>query len=169
MRVLRHILPLLVLGAVAGGCRRVRFEDQVLTRPDVRYQVGELPSDWRRVRLSDNDLAFFLDDTGQALAVNATCRGHDDPPLEVLTRHLMMGFTERERVSQERVMLDGREALRSRYRAKMDGVPVELMLVVLKKDNCVYDFSYVAPPERFEERLGDFEVWVGGFHAERTS
>jgi hypothetical protein len=160
---------LLALLTAGTGCARLRYENQVLTKPGVRYRIGELPSGWRRVALSDNDLAFSWDTTGHALAVNSTCEGHDDPSLEVLTRHLLMGFTEQEEVSRETVMLDGREALRSRYQAKMDGVPVELLLLVLKKDNCVFDFSYVAPRGQFEAHEVDFDSLVGGFHAERSS
>jgi hypothetical protein len=170
MGAMRHVLPLLLLLALVAGCHRgVRFENQVLTKPGVRYRVGEVLPAWERVKLSNNDLAWLIEDTGHAMSVNATCKGHDDPPLDVLTRHLLMGFTERQEVAQEKVVVDEREALRSRYRAKLDGVPVELLLLVLKKDNCVYDFSYVAPLGRFEERVEDFESLVRGFHAERTS
>jgi len=160
---------LLVLLGVSAGCSRLHYANHVLTKPGVRYRIGELPSGWQRVSLSDNDLAFSWNDTGHALAVNSTCEGHDDPSLEVLTRHLLMGFTEQQEVSREAVMLDGREALRSRHQAKMDGVPVELLLLVLKKDNCVYDFTYVAPQGHFEEHESDFDALVSGFHAERTS
>lgn len=160
---------LLVLLGASTGCTRLHYANQMLTKPGVRYRIGELPPGWQRVALSDNDLAFSWENTGHALAVNSTCEGHDDPSLEVLTRHLLMGFTEQEEVARETVMLDGREALRSRHQAKLDGVPVELLLLVLKKDNCVYDFSYVAPRGHFEEHEADFESLVGGFHVERTS
>lgn len=163
-----RMMLLLLLAVPLAGCRRVSFEDRVLTKPSVRYRVGELPSHWRRVWLEGNDLAFSEEGTGRALSVNATCEGHDDPPLPVLTRHLLMGFTERQEVSQQLVPLAGREALRSRYRAKLDGVPVQLELVVLKKDTCVFDFTYVAPPERAQERLADFEGLLSGFEMERV-
>jgi hypothetical protein len=166
MRLAHYTLPLVLLLGSAGCPRRVRFEDQVLTTPEVRYRVGEVPEDWRRVRLAQNDLAFFSDDTGHIMGVNSVCEGHGDPSLEVLTRHLLMGFTERRRLSEERVVLDEREALRSRWQAKLDGVPVELLFIVLKKDECVYDFSYVAPLGRFEERVADFEALVAGFQTE---
>ncbi|HYO51380.1 hypothetical protein [Archangium sp.] len=170
MGALRHVLPLLLLLAPAVGChRRVRFEDQVFSKPGVRYRVGELPSVWERVRLSHNDLAWYTEETGHALSVNSTCRKHEDAPLDVLTRHLLMGFTERLEVEQQKVVVDEREALRSRYRAKLDGVPVELLFLVLKKDACIYDFTYVAPLGRFEERLPGFESLVRGFHAESVS
>ncbi|MCK8501451.1 hypothetical protein [Myxococcus fulvus] len=164
----RMTLLLVLLLASCVGCRRVSFEDSVLSKPDVRYRVGELPKHWRRVWLDGNDLAFAEEGTGRALSINATCEGHDDPPLPVLTRHLLMGFTERQEVAQSVVAMDGREALRSRYLAKLDGVPVELELVVLKKDNCVFDFSYVAPPGLAMERMADFDALLAGFESERV-
>lgn len=160
---------LLVLPALLAttGCHRVRFEDSVFSKKQVSYRIGELPSSWHRVFVEGNDLAFSEQDTGRALAVNSTCEGHDDPPLQVLTRHLLMGFTARQEVSQQLIPLDGREALRSRHLAKLDGVPVELELVVLKKDGCVFDFTYVAPPGQAEARMPDFDALLAGFHAER--
>ncbi|MCY1073204.1 hypothetical protein [Archangium lansingense] len=163
----RHVLPLLLLLAPAVGCHRgVRFENQVFSKPGVRYRVGALPHVWERVKLSQNDLAWYTEQTGHALSVNSTCREHEDAPLDVLTRHLVMGFTERLELEQQKVVVDEREGLRSRYRAKLDGVPVELLFLVLKKNQCIYDFTYVAPLGRYEERLEGFESLVRGFHAE---
>ncbi|RJS20260.1 hypothetical protein DRW03_19985 [Corallococcus sp. H22C18031201] len=160
-------LGMLVLLASLTGCRHVSFEDSVFQKSDVRYRVGEVSKDWQRVYFNDNDLAFSeRAETGRVLSVNATCNGHDDPPLPVLTRHLLMGFTERQELAQRTIPLDGREALRSRYVAKLDGVPVELELVVLKKDGCVFDFTYVAPPGMAEARMPDFDALLAGFHAE---
>jgi hypothetical protein len=170
MGALRQVLPLLLLLAPAVGChRRVRFENQVFSKPGVRYRVGEVPPVWERVKVSHNDLAWYTEETGHALSVNSTCKEHEDAPLDVLTRHLLAGFTERLEVEQQKVVVDEREALRSRYRAKLDGVPVELLLLVLKKDRCVYDFTYVAPLGRYEERLQGFESLVRGFHVESAS
>jgi hypothetical protein len=161
------ILALLVLTTLVGCRRRVAFENSVFSKPQVSYRIGELPNHWERVFLEGNDLAFAETDTGRAISINSTCEGHDDPPLPVLTRHLLMGFTEREELSQALIPLDGREALRSRHTAKLDGVPVELEFVVLKKDGCVFDFTYVAPPGQAEARRADFEALIAGFHAER--
>ena len=166
---MHRVLPVLLLLGLASCHRGVRFDQQVLTKPGVRYRVGELSPGWERVKVSSNDLAWFVEDTGHALQVNSTCKGHEDAPLDVLTRHLLMGFTDRHEVETQQVVVDEREALRSRFIARMDGVPVDLVFVVLKKDNCVYDFSYVSPLGRYEERLMDFESLVHGFRAEGSS
>ena len=169
---LRHVLALgLCLVSVLGaGCHRgVRFEQHTLSKPGVRYRVGELPPAWERVKVSENDLAWYTPDTGHALSVNASCDQRQDASLPVLTRHLLAGFTERQAVEERAVVLDEREALRSHYQAKLDGVPVELLLVVLKKDACVYDFTYVAPLGRFPDRVEDLEALMRGFHTELPS
>jgi len=155
LRALSCCALLLLPALGCGGAR---------PRPPGGYRVGPMPAPWRQLEVKDNDLAYFIDGSGHTMALNATCEEHGDPPLGVLTRHLLMGFTERELRAEQRVRVDGREALRSRYGAKLDGVPVELALLVLKKDGCVYDFSYIAPPALFEQHLRDFERLVAGFH-----
>lgn len=145
-------------GALAGG---------VYTRGPLSYRVAEPQGAWRPVVFEDNDLAW-LSTAGHVLAINATCSGHEDPQLEVLTNHLVFGFTERQWLKRERFQLDGREALRSQVKARLDGVPVSLELVVLKKNGCVHDFTYVSPEGREAEHKASFERLVANFRQERA-
>lgn len=134
----------LALGALLSSCSG--FDHGVFRKDGVRYSIAEPDSArWRRIQLSENDLAWVARDSGDILAVNATCKEHGDPSLEVLTTHLLFGFGDYELIDRRTESLDGREALRSKYRAKLDGVPIELELVVLKKNGCVHDFSFIAP------------------------
>ena len=80
-----------------------------------------------------------------------------------------MGFTERETVSQQLITLDGREGLRSHVTAKLDGVPVEMVMLVMKKQGCVYDFTYLSPRGQLAARLDAFEQLVAQFHTEKAS
>lgn len=157
---------LLPLALLLLGCASHRYSEGVFVKDGVRYRVAELTARWRPLDVESNDLAYISTDSPHSLAINATCQGLGDAPLEVLTQHLLLGFTDRQLVAQERRLMDGRESLRSRFQAKLDGVPMELMLVVLKKDGCVYDFSYLSPPGRFDERKESFERVLAEFHAE---
>ncbi len=65
------------------------------------------------------------------------------------------------------IPFDGREALHGRLTAKLDGVPMGYDLFVLRKDGCIYDFVYVAPPARVAEGVPGFEHFVQGFHTVR--
>ena len=161
--------PLGLFGALAllGACAGVgQLTHGVYSKGSVRYRIGELPAGWQQVRLEGNDLAFLSKGSGHSLAINATCEDTDDPTLPVLTRHLLMGFTARTTLDEQTVTLDGREGLRSHVTARLDGVPVELLLLVLKKNGCVYDFTYLSPQGKFEEQRSAFEGLVAGFQVE---
>ena len=158
----------LALGALLSSCSG--FNHGVFRKDGVRYSIGEPDSArWRRIQLSENDLAWVARDSGDILAVNATCKEHGDPSLEVLTTHLLFGFRDHELLDRRTEPLDGREALRSKYHAKLDGVPIELELVVLKKNGCVHDFSFIAPlATASAEHHEAFDVLVARFRQETT-
>jgi hypothetical protein len=153
------LVVVLALVGCAGSLRDGVFRKDLIA---YRVRAPEAPV-FQPVSFADNDLAWAAMGSSHLLAVNAVCRGHDDAPLEVLTRHLLFGLTERERLAQALEVVDGREALRSVWRAKLDGVPVELELVVLKKNGCVHDFTYVSPPGGRAVHEAAFAALVAGF------
>ncbi|MAQ15092.1 MAG: hypothetical protein CMN30_09910 [Sandaracinus sp.] len=144
-------LLLFVASALACGGPAGSYDGTVYRGPETGFTLPQPGNGWERVDVEEsNDLAWAND--GAVIQVNASCDPGLDIPLEALTAHLMIGFTERNLVSQERVPMAGREALRTHVQAKLDGVPRELVLVVLKKNECVYDFAAVAPPGSSFER-----------------
>lgn len=159
---------LLASGVWLAACGSTGLEGQVFRGADTTYRVGHLGSRWQRVDVKgQNDIAFAERDLAAIIQLNSSCDSSLDIPLEALTRHLLIGFTERRIHSQERVPMAAREALRTHADAKLDGVPRELLFHVLKKDGCVYDFALVAPPgEAFARARDDYEAFVGGFATE---
>jgi len=143
----RVVLPLLAAIAACGGGT---YEGETYADDEARYRLSDPEGGWSRVEVDgQNDLAWAHASLGAVIQANASCNPSLDIPLVSLTNHLLIGFTERETLSEELVELAAREALRTHVRAKLDGVPRELLLVVLKKDGCVYDFALVAPPASF--------------------
>jgi len=162
MRCLRPIAFALLAGCAHGES----FEDGVLRKGDLSVRVGPVPGNWRRIQVDGADLAY-RDDAREGSALFDVRCGHrdDDAPLSILTQNLIMGTTERDIEGQTLVPLDGREAMHTLLRAKLDGVPMQYDLYVLKKDGCVHDLVYVAPPDRFAEGAADFERFASGLHA----
>lgn len=154
------------MGLLLGACPSVSLHDGLVTTPDTRYRIGPAPAGWEEVALKDSDLSWLSRPRDYALWVDSTCKDYQDVPLVALNRQLLIGFTEVQRQDQRTEQLDGREALVSRYQVKMDGVPRELGLVVLKKDGCIYDFAYVAPPGGYAVHAGEFQALWGGFATE---
>jgi hypothetical protein len=164
--MLRSRLSLSLLVGCAVGCS-AGLRDGVVTKGSLRYRVGPPNSaSWRKFSLHDNDAAWTARDSGHVMAVNSTCADHGDPSLDILTNHLVMGFTDRALDARAELTVDGRQALRSFYRARLDGVPVELELLVLKKNGCVHDFSYISPLGQKAALQADFDRLVQAFHQE---
>jgi hypothetical protein len=152
---------------MATGCASTgTFRDGVYRGAETSYYVGPVGPDWRSVSVSgQNDLAWHNPAKGAVMHVDSRCDPALDIPLMTLRSHLMIGFTKREVLSEETIPMDGREALRTHFTANLDGVPREILMQILKKDDCVYDFALITPPgPPFEEALGDFDTFLNGFH-----
>jgi hypothetical protein len=165
-RAAAFLMPLMV--AACGG-PSVTFEGGVFRAPGVSFRVGDVPSGWQRVKVDDSALGF-RDEDGSSVMLDGRCNlKADDVPLVALTNQLVMGATERQYDKEDVIPFDGREARHTVMRAKLDGVPLVWDLYVMKKDGCVYDMAYVAPPDRFERGRGAFERFVAEFHTAGAS
>lgn len=148
------------------GCATTgTFQSGVYRGTETTYRIAPPSSDWTSVTVDrQNDLAWHSEAKGAVMHVDSDCDPALDIPLTALRNHLVIGFTERDEVEEEVVPMDGREALRTHLTAKLDGVPREILLQILKKDDCVYDFGLITPPGApFEAALGDFDRLLASF------
>jgi hypothetical protein len=159
----RRALAGLVAGALASCGHAQLLDNGVLHKGALRVELGPVPAGWQPLRIEGADVAYRDPAHDGSTLVNVRCdRRDDDAPLSALTEHLIMGTTEREMESEETLPFDGREARHTRMRAKLDGVPMQYDIYVMKKDGCVYDLVYVAPPDRFADGAADFERFASG-------
>jgi hypothetical protein len=167
MRRRTRLAALLAALAGAASCAHApTLEDDVLRKGDLRVQLGPVPQTWRRVDLTGADVAFRDDERSGSTLFDVQCsQRDDDAPLSALTGHLIMGTTERTFETEEVVPFDRREAQHTILRAKLDGVPMRYDIYVMKKNGCVFDLVYVAPPDHFAEGAADFERFALGVHA----
>ena len=158
-----------VVLATACGAGEASLQGGVYRDGAVSFRVGGVPAEWRAVHVDQATLAFRDESRRASILLDARChRKDDDVPLVALTDHLMMGTTAREIDSQVTIPFDGREAMHTVMRAKLDGVPMDYDVFVYKKDDCIYDFVYVAAPDSDREPgsgTAAFERFVASFHA----
>ncbi|MEZ4369528.1 MAG: hypothetical protein R3B07_01835 [Polyangiaceae bacterium] len=161
--LLAFALPVLV-----SACGGPSFNGRVYESDELSFEVRGVPSSWETIDAS-HALVSFRDEAAQAtIAVSGRCgEDGDDVPLTALTHHLFLTFTEREVLSQEESMLDGRAVLRTEITAKLDGVPKHFIVYVMKKNNCVYDFVHISPEGTDARSRAEFDRFVAGFHSRR--
>jgi hypothetical protein len=163
-------------GSIAWlGCGGPQWQGQWYQHGDVGFFVGVLNPSWRREAPDAHDsagpgmapLVWAHHASGALIQVRASCEDALDIPLRALTRHLLIGFTDVTAITEQLRPLDGREALRSKVHAKLDGVPRELVLYVIKKNGCVYDFALIARPQGSAVHEPEFDRFVSGFSTDR--
>lgn len=154
---------------VGGGCvQRVGTKYEPERRrvcADKRcFRVGALPGDFRLVHEEEGSVGFFSDARGGVIEAKATCRDDAEAtPLSSLTNQLLIGYTDRRVRFAAPEPMAGREALHTVVDVRLDGVPMVLDVYVLKRDGCIFDLSYAAPPDRFEAGRPAFAGFVAGF------
>ncbi len=164
----RRLMSMLALLAVAA-CAGPTWDGKVYHGGSVSFRVGRVPPGWRKLEDDDSLLTFRDAARDMVVSVNGRCgKDGEDVPLEALTQHLFIYFTERQITDQRRINLDGREALRTELSAKLDGVARRFVVCVLKKDGCVYDFILIAAPSLDPDSKAEFDQFVNGFSAGRS-
>jgi hypothetical protein len=147
------------------GCGGAHFDGRRYDDGALRFRTGPVPAGWRGIEADGTLLAFYDAEGDATMALNGRCGvDGDDVPLASLTQHLFLQFTEREIKSQQELQLDGRAALRTELTGKLDGVPKQFLVYVMKKDGCVYDFWRIADPGSAD--FAAFEGFVRGFATE---
>ncbi len=150
-----------------SACGGPTFDGRVYRNDGLAFRVGATPPSWHAIDVDGTLLAFHDDADSATIAVNGRCGvDGDDVPLSALTHHLLLGFTQRRLLSQTTLPFDGREALRSELSANLDGVPRHLLVYVLKKDGCVYDFWWIGNEASASAGTAEFQRFVQGFSTE---
>jgi hypothetical protein len=174
----RAVFLAVTLAAIVavGGCEahlpRGRWDASArrVCTSEVCYGVGALDGEWRMVHQESASAGWYNARVGGVIETNATCRDDvEAAPLAALTRELLVGYSERRVTDQALLPMLGREGLRTRIEAKLDGVPMRLEIYVIKRNGCVFDIGYAAPPDRFDAGEPAFTQFAGSFTDGRTA
>ncbi len=134
------------------------------------YRTGHPGGGWLERRVDSSQEAadkIFESSRGNALlAIGSACGVYQTTTLEALARDLVGPLREAEILLQRTRPLDGREGLLTEARGRVDGVSVGMLAFVLRKNDCLFDFTLTArEPLRPEDRVA-FENVLKGFRYE---
>ena len=152
--------------AAAGDDNSGNLNRQVFQTDDTSYRIGILPASWKRNNVEGGDLAFTNSQIDATMTVNSTCNEKKKKySLKALSESLLIGIKGKEALEREEVTVDGQPALKTIYTGSLNNVPIKIATVVLKKDICIYDFTYASSPDNFDLGIVDFNNFVSQFKA----
>lgn len=152
------LLSLALLWTVACAAGSVR-EGMYRDGQD-RFSVRLPSARWQPVSLDGATLAFRAADLDAGMGLRAECGSPEPGPLPWVARHLFFGLTDKRFGTSEQAARADADFVRTRLHARLDGRPVEVEAVTMRSQSCLYDFLYVAPPDRFEVGRPDFDAFV---------
>ena len=150
------LLALLTVSACATGTIR----DGTYHDPQGRFTVRVPPARWQPVSLDGAALSFRAPDLDAGIGLRVDCDVPESGPLPSVARHLFFGLSDKHVERRELVAVSDASGVRTRLRARLDNRPVEVDGVTLRRGECLYDFVYVAAPQRFEDGQPDFEAFL---------
>jgi len=120
------------------------------------------PAAWQSMEKADSDSAYKLG-SGNIVTLNSSCTRNSKAPKEVLTKHLLFGARNVEYSERQRIEVAGTEGLLSHVSATIENMPFKLLVFVLPKEGCVFDFSLLSPKEISQSDRQDFLSFIKSF------
>ena len=156
---MKHLIFLALL-IIACGPK----QSKEARKSHLKYVVTAPAGGWVKVKPGGADTAWFQRDLSATIYFDSNCKERfEDGTLSDLLTHLTFGMAQNEPLREESMTLDGRDALLRVYDGSLDGVQVRVGAVVTKKNMCLFDGLYIAPPSTFEDGWGSFVEVVSGF------
>lgn len=164
---LRGVVALAMSAAAVAGCASARIEGGVY-HSSKGYRVTLPGPEWTVAKDGDADLELRHRTGTAGMLANASCDARAAIGLDVLARHLVMGFRDRRTLERGAVEVNGRPAAHTVLDGRLGrgDAPVRVETYVLKDARCVYDFAYTAPPASFETWRADFRRLLESFAKE---
>ena len=159
-----NLLTLFILTMSVNGCVSVNLgKDKIKRSQGVSYLAPKPP--FVEFKANHVDMAWKNVRNGNSISYLTECDSSTDPSLNHITQSILNSFEKPKLMSRNRVRYNGRSALRTKVVGEVDGVPSMFDVVVLKKNNCIYIFTYVALTETFNGDIESFNSFLNGFSA----
>jgi hypothetical protein len=153
---------------LVSGCAVKRIENGVY-HSSKGYRVVIPGNEWAPFDESPADLELRHRASPVGMAIHAMCEGAAPRrATDVLARQLLIGLRDRSVIERGSTEIAGRPASRAVLDGRLDGstTRVRMETMVMTDGRCVYDFTYVAPPETFDATRADFTRFVDSFRTE---
>lgn len=167
---MRQSIRITLCAVVVAGCAPKAGGKGGKSTPisEGRYRLGDPGQGWDRVDPGGADRAWHHAGISGTIYADSNCgKRYEDGDLDALSTHLTFGIARGEPTRTEDLTLDDRAAHVRVVNGVIDGVGVHVGSMVTKKNACLYDVLYVAPPATFDQGWPAFMSIVTGFQADR--
>ena len=121
------------------------------------YQISQPSFDWQAIPQNAADYAWRHPDQYATIYVKSNCGSYfEDRTLEDSILSLTRGLHTSTPITQESIRIANRKGMFQVMDSEVDGIPLRLGMLVVSKNNCLYDFLLIAPKKFFADSVADF-------------
>lgn len=152
------IVFLITIFSSLSACVSLDMQPEIESSESLYFQV---PSSNFKKRDTENlDGHFVESETGNSISVKSSCFDPADPSLNVLESSAFGGMTVIKVLEKTNKKFSKREALHSKKLVRIDGIPVVVEMLILKKNSCNYLISHVGVQDSFKKTSNDFSEFL---------
>lgn len=147
-----------------SGCVSVELPNSKTTSAkDVKWSAPGGP--FKEIKATNSDKTWMSSSTGNTISFLSECGNTADPSLQILESESLSAIGKINPVSAKVFDFNSRAARESVSSGEVDGVPVQLKLLVFKKNGCNYTLSYGGVLKNFAIEEKYFEDFKQNFKA----
>lgn len=133
-------------------------------RPASGFSFPEPLKGWKTLPLSEGAQRLYQHlNTGSVLSASSLCDRYATAPLSRLVRNPLAPLGAYKELESKKLRISDRDAEQLHVSGTLDGVKVEVVMIVLRKNECIFDFSLQASPQIQNTVKDDFLKMVKGF------
>jgi hypothetical protein len=146
------------------GCVSVNIDGgKPVKSSDVKYQEPKVP--FKKISNPTVDMAWQNSKNGNTIAFLSECKLKADISLQTMETESLAALANLKVSKSDVKEFNEREAKEVLAEGQVDGIAVKMKLMLLKKNECNYTFSYVGRKKFFESDLNIYQQFLDGFQA----
>lgn len=153
-----------ILALFLSSCVSVKLGDsKIASAKGVRFSSPGFP--FKQIKVANSDRSWLSEKTGNTISFLSECGSNVDLSISQIETDSLSALNKVEVLQAEVTEYNGREAHKTLVTGELDGIPVQLALLVFKKNNCNYTLSYSGVKKNFASEESYFQNFINDFKA----
>ena len=145
----------------AIGCINIPIGNKPAERSN-SIRVAAPPAPYEKSSSRLIDLGWIHQKTGATISYLSECSETDDVSLQQMQLTALSGIRNLKILEEKEITFEERRAIRSHSAGDVDGVAINIDLLLVKKNGCRYTFTLTGFPQTYSQGLNDFNRFLSG-------
>lgn len=155
--------PLILTSLFASGCVSVGINTNKKSPKSDSVVFSEPSKPFEEIKSDTGDKTWLSGKTGNTISYLSECNLNSDSKLEEILTESTSFIDDKKEVSNEEKMYNQRKSVQSVLTGNVDGINVQMFIVIFRKNQCLYTLTYGGTENNFNEEKKIFLNFLDNF------